>query len=256
MINWDPQLYMKYGNERTQPSIDLTSRIPLINPQTIVDLGCGSGNSTAILRKRWPEADISGLDSSAAMLGEAQKKFPSLRWIEADIGNWRPEGSYDLIFSNAALQWVPNHDELFSNLLSSVNDSGCLAVQVPYHYTSRLHQIIIEVSHDSRWTRQLDRARNALTSHTPAFYYDLLHSNCSRIDIWQTDYYHIMESPEDILEWISGTGLRPYLDALNNESERNDFKALILNGYREAYPRRKDGKVLFPFSRLFLLLHK
>lgn len=256
MIAWDPQLYMKYGNERTQPSIDLTSRIPLRDPQHIVDLGCGAGNSTAILHNRWPKANITGLDSSNAMLDEAQKKFPGLHWVKADIGNWKPESSYDLIFSNAVLQWIPNHDVLFKNLLEYVNDSGYLAVQIPYHYTSRLHQIIIEVSHYQQWTRYLDEARNALTSHKPEFYYDLLHSACSQIDIWQTDYFHVMESVEAILEWISGTGLRPYLEAINNEKDRKVFKALILDGYRQTYHRRKDGKVLFPFSRLFILIRK
>ena len=256
MIHWDPQLYMKYGNERTQPSKDLTARIPLKNPQHIIDLGCGTGNSTAILRNRWPKADITGLDSSKTMLDEAEKKFPELRWVKADISNWKPERNFDLIFSNATLQWIPNHAELFCNILDYVNSSGYLAVQVPYHYTSRLHQIIIEVSHYQQWTRKMGEARSALTSHTPEFYYDFLQSVCSQVEIWQTDYFHIMESAEAILEWISGTGLRPYIKALRSKEEQNDFKKLILAEYRKAYPKRKDGKVLFPFSRLFLLLRK
>lgn len=256
MTTWDPHLYMKFAGERTQPALDLATRIPLAHPQSIMDLGCGVGNSTTILHNRWPDAKITGLDSSDAMLEEANKKNPKIDWLKANIASWKPQNCYDLIFSNAALQWVPNHDRLFCNLLRYVNHSGFLAVQMPYHYTSQLHKIIIEISHKSQWTKRLEGARKALTSHTPSFYYDLLHSNCSQIDLWQTDYYHIMESPKAILEWISGTGLRPYLEALGNDNDRRKFKALILEEYRQAYPRRKDGMVLFPFSRLFLLLRK
>ncbi len=256
MITWDPHLYMKFAGERTQPALDLTSRIPLGQPQSIIDIGCGVGNSTTILRNRWPNAEITGLDNSDAMLEAANKRNPEIHWLKADIASWKPQSCYDLIFSNAALQWVPNHESLFCNLLGYVNHSGFLAVQMPYHYTSQLHKIIIEISHQSQWTKRLEGARKALTSHKPSFYYDLLHSKCSQIDLWQTNYYHVMERPEAILEWISGTGLRPYLEALGNDNDRRNFKAVILEEYRQAYPRRKDGKVLFPFSRLFLLLRK
>ncbi|MDC0994057.1 methyltransferase domain-containing protein [bacterium] len=255
MTDWNPNLYMKYGNERTQPSIDLVARIASSSPQEIIDLGCGPGNSTSILKNRWPNAMVAGLDSSEGMIKQARKDYPNQEWIVGDISDWVADKEYDLIFSNAALQWIPEHQIVFPKLVGFLKDSGVLAVQVPFHYDSPLHKSIVEVSEDERWTGRMNQARSALTYKPASFYYDVLSSISSSLAIWMTEYYHVMESPEAVLDWISGTGLRPFIAALETE-EANDFKKVLLGKYIDAYARQKDDKVIFPFKRQFIVATK
>lgn len=256
MPKWNPQLYLKYGNERTQPSIDLAARIAHQNPTRVVDLGCGPGNSTRILKAQWPKAQIMGLDSSSEMIKQAAEIDSEMEWILADIVEWKPDKCFDIIFSNAALQWVPHHQALFPSLIEKLNVSGVLAVQVPYHYKSRLHDVIWQVSKHADWTDLMEGARNALTSHDAYFYYDILSPICRKVDIWYTEYFHQMESPTAILQWISGTGLRPFLETLSSMEDQERFKKEVLAGYVKAYPRQVDGKVLFPFKRQFIMATK
>ncbi len=253
MPEWDPHLYLQFGSERTQPSIDLVSRVPLANPGRVIDLGCGPGNSTRILRDRWPSAKIAGLDGSGAMITQAQESTPDLEWFLCDIDDWQPAHEYDLIFSNAALQWLPRHGELFARLAGYLPPSGVLAVQLPYHYDSPLHQVVEEVSRDSAWSDRMDSARGVLTHHPSGFYYDVLQPLCSSVQIWETEYLHNMESPAAILDWIRGTGLRPFLESLQSDDERAEFERQVLDGYTKAFPKQKDGRVLFPFRRQFFV---
>ena len=257
MMEWNSSLYLKYGTERTQPAIDLASRIAVENPKRIIDLGCGPGNSTAVLQMQWPEAKLTGLDSSENMIELAKKEYPGIKWIKEDIADWSPHRKYDIIFSNAALQWLSNHDQLFSTFVDRLNQSGVLAVQVPYHYEkSPLHQAVVEVSKQSQWTKNMDLARGALTQETASFYYDVLSPLCRKIDIWETTYFHIMNSPKAILEWISGTGLRPFIESLTSTSDQSLFKEKLLEKITKAYPRQKNGKILFPFRRQFIVASK
>lgn len=256
MPQWDPHLYLQFATERTQPAVDLIARIRLPHPARIIDLGCGPGNSTAMLRQRWPDAHIIGLDNSPEMLAVAAQNAPSEEWLLDDAASWHSEQPFDLVFSNAALQWVPDHQMLFPRLIGQVASDGALAVQVPAHYDSPLHHVALEVAQAAPWRHRLERPSHALTHHVPAFYYRALRPNAAQIDIWETEYYHVVEQPEAIVTWFRGTGLRPFLEALETDQQRSDFEQMVLEGYRQAYPRQPDGRVLFPFRRLFMVAYR
>ena len=256
MPQWDAAQYLKFESQRTQPVIDLIHRIHLENPARVVDLGCGPGNSTAELRRRWPQASITGLDNSSAMIERARRALPEQQWQVADAASWTAGEPLDLVFSNAVLHWLPNHQRLCPRLLEQVAPGGALAVQVPAHYDSALHREILHVSANPAWSDRMEPARRAFTHHSPEFYYDLLGPLSTRIDVWQTIYYHVLEAPESVLEWFRGSGLRPFLEVLAGREERQRFEALLLERYTESYPRRPDGRVLFPFRRLFFVSYR
>lgn len=249
-------MYLRFANERTQPSLDLIHRIRLSDPRRIMDLGCGPGNSTAALRRRWPEAKVVGLDSSPEMIEKARRSYPEGTWVLGDAANWQAEDPFDLIFSNALLHWLPDHARLCPRLLDQVAPGGALAVQVPAHYDSPLHREILAVSKNATWNHRMDAARLALTKEPPALYYDVFHSIASHFDLWETTYYHVLAGPEGVLEWFRGTGLRPFLEALDSDEDRERFEGMLGERYKETYPRRPSGKVLFPFRRLFFVAYR
>jgi trans-aconitate 2-methyltransferase len=252
MPTWDKDLYYRFRAQRTQPSIDLVARIECDQVDDAVDLGCGAGNSTAVLRNRWPDASIVGTDNSDEMLRAAQETDDAVQWLLADIATWQPDQPFDVVFSNAALQWLPDHQSLIPRLFEWVREGGVLAVQLPDHYASALYQVLIDVSNDPRWSARMDAARSSLTRHTVSFYYDLLSSLTDRFDIWTTEYHHELQTHEDILTFHRGTGMRPYLESLS-ESEVDSFEKIVLEGYRNAFPVQANGRVLFPFRRLFFI---
>jgi len=250
---WDPKLYLKFGAERTRPAIDLVARIEAEAPDPIIDLGCGPGNSTAILRARWPQARIIGLDNDSAMLATARGSDPSADWQLGDAGHWTAEPLFDVVFSNAALHWLPDHAAVLARWFGALAPGGTLAVQLPSHRHSLLHQAINELAGEPAWRGRMQQARQALTSHSADFYYDVLSKLTSRIDLWETAYGHIMENPEAILAWVRSTGLRPFLQALPEDAERHRFESALLERVAAVYPRRQDGRILFPFHRLFFI---
>ena len=256
MESWNPSLYLKFGAERTRPAGDLVARIDVPKPRRVIDLGCGPGNSTAILRARWPSAETTGLDSDAAMLAAAAKSDPEVRWVQGDAANWEPTELYDVVFSNAMLQWLPNHAAVVPRWFRAVAPGGALAVQIPAHLESALHRHILAVADEPEWRESTCGARGAINTHSAEFYYDVLCPIAQRIDLWETEYDHVMNGPEDILTWIRGTGLRPFLLALPSEQERQRFESLLLQRVAESYPRRRDGRVLFPFRRLFFVAYR
>jgi trans-aconitate 2-methyltransferase len=256
MPTWDPHIYLQFASERTQPAVDLISRIRLAQPARIVDVGCGPGNSTAMLRQRWPDATIIGLDNSPQMLAAAKQAYPEQQWLLADAASWQADLPFDLVFSNAALQWLPNHEDVFAGLMAHVAPGGALAVQMPDHYESPLHLVTLEVALDQAWQHLMDRPRLALTHEVPAFYYRMLRPYAAQIDIWKTEYYHVVDSPQDIVTWFRGTGLRPFLEALETDEQRSRFEQRVLEGYAQAYPSQADGRVLFPFRRLFVVAYR
>ncbi len=253
MPTWDANLYLQFTNERTQPAIDLVTRIQL-EPKSIVDLGCGPGNSTEILARRWANTDLTGLDSSSAMLAQARKAHPDWHWLEADMATFQSETKFDLVFSNAAIQWVKNHADLLPKLKNLVAAGGALAIQIPAHQRSYLHQAMLEIAKNPQWVDELSKASTALSLETPQFYYDAL-LPANKIELWQTAYQHVMPNAEAILEWIRGTGLRPFLEALPDDDARIQFEALLLEQVRVDYPMQKDGRVLFEFNRLFMIAY-
>jgi trans-aconitate 2-methyltransferase len=256
MSGWDAELYLKFSSERTRPSVDLTARIEVRDARRIIDLGCGPGNSTAVLRQRWPKAHITGLDSSSDMIAASSGSYPDIEWLVGDIAAWRADSPFDVVFSNAALQWVPRHADLFPRLFAQVAPSGALAVQIPSHFNSPMHREILETAGDPSWRHLMGPALNALTKEPPSFYYDLLQPLAARLEMWETEYYHVVDGPRSIIEWFRGTGLRPFLAALENEEQRQRFEALLLERYTLAYRPQKDGRILFPFRRLFIIACK
>lgn len=256
MSPWNAHHYLKFGDERTQPAVDLASRIEIANPKTVIDLGCGPGNSTQVLRGRWPDARLTGLDRSLEMIAAARASYPEQDWVVASLETWLAPEPFDVVFSNAALQWIGNHDRLVTHLLAQVAHGGVLAFQIPSQHYSALRAHIEDVADDAAWRPRMQEAKAALTMENPSYYYDALADQVRRLDIWETEYNHVMEGPESIVDWISSTGLRPFLDALDTDAERTRFVDLLNRKVAASYLRRRDGKVLFPFRRLFVVAYR
>jgi trans-aconitate 2-methyltransferase len=253
VATWDPAQYLQFERERSQPARDLIARIADRSFPRIIDLGCGTGTSTFLLHQQWPSARITGLDSSASMIAAARKGNPGLDWIQEDIRTWTSPEPIDLVFSNAALHWVPDHDELFPRLVRNLAPGGTLAVQMPINSDSPAHRAIRTVAEASGWSTRWGpeplRARVAPAER----YYDLLAPHCSPVQLWETEYVHVMPSTAAIVEWVKGTTLRPYLDALPAKADQEEFLRQIGELVAAGYPLRPDGRVLFPFRRLFLV---
>ncbi len=250
MALWNDAQYLKFGDERTRAARELLARVPLERAERVVDLGCGPGNSTALLRERWPNARLSGLDNSPEMLERARRDFPAIEWTLGDAGSYRASEPLDLLFGNAVFHWLPEHATLFPSLLEQVRKGGVLAVQMPHSFEEPSHRLMREVR------ARLMPGRTPVTSATPvagaAFYYDLLAPQATAVDIWRTTYEHVMLDAAAIVEWVKGTGLRPYLEDLT-EGERTSYLAAYQAAIALAYPARVDGKRLFSFPRLFIV---
>jgi trans-aconitate 2-methyltransferase len=255
MTTWNPDEYLRYGDERSRPSVDLVSRIAIDSPATVIDLGCGPGNSTAVLRQRWPVARVVGVDSSPEMIGTASAANPGQEWIVGSIEEWDPAEPFDVVFSNAALQWLPDHGPLVERLFEHLADGGALAFQIPSIEYALVGDLIREVALEGPWAPQMAKPLGMLTMEHPAFYYDHLAPRARSVDLWETEYVHVMESPSAIVDWISSTGMRPFLEALDSDEDRREFTARLGDRVRESYPVRGHGKVLFPFRRLFVVAY-
>lgn len=251
--DWNPELYLRFNKERIQPSIDLVSRIELSNPKRIVDIGCGPGNSTQILVQRWPNAKIIGIDNSPAMIQKAKSDYPCQEWILADAGKDDINGSYDIVFSNATIQWIPNHADLLLKFGNMISSNGLIAVQLPLFFDMPVSKSIVEIAKNKRWSTITEPVKDLLTIHDYSTYYNYLSELFHSIEIWESDYIHILDSQQSILEMIRSTGLRPYLDKLQDESDKKDFEKMVFEGINKDYPSQKDGKVLFHFKRLFFI---
>jgi len=252
MHGWDAGQYLRFADERTRPALDLLARIDLAAPPRIVDLGCGPGNSTALLRERWPEAKVTGLDSSADMLDAARRDHPGIEFVAGDIAEWSPAEPYDLVCSNAALQWVGDHERLLPRLIDAVAPDGVLAVQMPRNHDFATHALMRQVAAEGPWRDRLAGARDPSPVRPPEFYYDCLAPKSRRIVLWETNYIQIMDGIDAIIAWLHGTGLRPFLARLDEPEQKLflDRYAALLAG---AFPARSDGKVLLPYPRLFFI---
>jgi trans-aconitate 2-methyltransferase len=222
----------------------------------IIDLGCGPGNSTAVLAELWPRATITGLDSSEEMLDHARREYPHHKWILGDISEWAAAVAelYDLVFSNAALQWVEDHATLYPRLLRRVAVEGSLAIQMPYNWEESFHKILRDMESSNAWRRRLPPAGvRRGRSYDPGFYYDLLAPGSTSVSIWETRYTIVMPGVESIVDWLRGTVLRPFLDALPDEEDRKRFVGDYAGALESEYRSRTDGKILFPFRRIFMV---
>jgi trans-aconitate 2-methyltransferase len=251
---WSAQQYVKFEDERTRPVRDLIARIPLGEARLAVDLGCGPGNSTALLAERFPGATVIGVDDSANMLDAARKRLPDTRFELEDIADWsRGEGKVDVILANAALQWLPDHGVLVAALLGRLAPGGALAVQMPHNLDEPAHRHMRAVALLDRWEGRLAAvARPADGQHEPDFYYDVLRGAGAKVDVWKTTYHHVMPDVAAVVEWFKGSALPPFL-ALLNADEQVDFLALYQEAIAPDYAPRADGSVLLPFPRLFFV---
>lgn len=253
-MGWEPDRYLQFSDERLQPAIDLLNRIPLARSERIVDLGCGAGNVTRLLTQRWPEADITGLDSSPEMLDRARRVLPTARFELSGVERWEPDGPPDLLFSNAALHWVGDHSSLFPRLLDSLSPSGVLAVQMPGNFEAPSHRLIRELAASPAWTGKLGPGRMGAVLPM-ADYQHILAPRCTRLSLWETTYWQSMSGPAPVLDWLRGTTLIPYLAPLDDVT-RAAFLAELGASLAAAYPADAIGTTLFPFRRIFILAQR
>jgi trans-aconitate 2-methyltransferase len=249
MPTWDDKQYAKFLDARTRPARELLGRVPLEAAKRVVDLGCGPGNSTELLWQRWPDAKVTGVDSSPEMLEGARKAHPSADWVLSDLRTYEPDGPVDVVFANAVFQWLPDHEKLLTKLLGWLAPGGALAFQMPYNANEPTHRIMRELS---GWAAKVASVKRDAPVETPEFYYDVLAPRARSVDIWQTRYEQVMADGKAIVEWVKGTGLRPFLEALPSE-ERDAYLKDYTAAVDAAYAVRKDGKRLFPFPRLFVV---
>jgi trans-aconitate 2-methyltransferase len=249
---WDPTLYSAFAQPRLRPALDLLARIDAEHPHLVADLGCGTGNVTRILADRWHGATISGIDSSPEMLAAAAASPSRIRWTQADIAKWKPERPADVLFSNAALQWLDGHELLFPALVGQLAPRGTLAVQMPHNHYAASHTVMTETVEAGPWAARLRPLARRFPVHDPDVYYDALAPLVASLDIWETEYLHVLEGDNPVVQWTMGTALRPLLDALTG-AERSEFLAEYARRIAEHYPPHADGKTLFPFRRIFIV---
>jgi trans-aconitate 2-methyltransferase len=258
-MTWDPGQYLKFAGERMRPALDLAARIPLRAPRAIVDLGCGSGNTAQMLGERWPVATITGIDGSQEMLVRARAATTGqerYRWQETDIASWQPEAPVDLVFSNAALHWLDDHPGLFVRLFDTVAPGGVLAVQMPDNFAAPSHVALHDTVTSVRWRGRLASRLRPVPVASAAEYYGWLAPRAGAIDVWTTEYLHVLPagdgSEHPVVAWTRGSALTPFLELLDAAATAAflaDYTACIA----AAYPRLADGRVLFPFKRRFII---
>lgn len=252
MADWNSAQYLKFKAQRTQPALDLASRID-INPLEIIDIGCGPGNSTRVVKNRFPNARAVGADASENMLETARRDNPDCEFIRLDAGGDLSEfsGKFDLVFSNACIQWIPEHEVLLPKLFSMLKSGGELAVQVPVNFDEPIHQIIGRVSSSEKWREKLNLPQLFYTL-TESEYFDILSDLTDDFEMWKTVYFHRMPSIDSIIEWYKSTGLKPYLEVLS-DAEKTEFTNDVIRELEKAYPAQKNGEIIFRFPRLFFI---
>ncbi len=256
MSDWNSRQYLKFEKERTQPAKDLINRIEIDNPNKILDIGCGPGNSTYELKKRWPDAKICGIDNSEDMIYTAKSTYKDIDFAIVNASNQlhTVNEQYDIVFSNACIQWLPNHHKLLREMMELLNNDGILAIQLPMNFNEPIHQLIREVIQREKWAGLISNERE-IDSLSKEEYFELLSNISSDFVLWETIYMHRMPSHESILEWYRGTGLRPYLNQLNEEYHE-DFENDIIELIKEYYPIQKNGEIIFRFPRFFFIAKK
>jgi trans-aconitate 2-methyltransferase len=254
-LAWDPAQYLKFAGPRLRPALDLLQRIDMEAPRSVYDLGAGAGNVTRLIAQRWPEARIVGVDSSAEMLEKAAAENPGIEWQQADLATWRPPEPADVIYSNAALHWIEDHAPVFLALFHSLAAGGVFAVQIPRNFGAPSHTSMGEAARRGPWRARLEPLLRPAPVAEPDVYFDLLAPHAARLDMWETEYLQVLDGEHAVKEYTKSTWLAPLLTALD-EPERSRFEALYTEMVDTAYPRRPDGKTLFPFRRMFIIATK
>jgi trans-aconitate 2-methyltransferase len=253
MADWSAEQYLKFEDQRTRPARDLLAQIPLADARKVVDIGCGPGNSTQLLAKRWPQASITGIDTSADMLRQARERLPGQTFVEANIAHWLVPENTDVLFANAIFQWVPGHLRQLQRLLGALAPGGVLAVQMPDSLDEPAHVLMREVAQLEPWRKTLaEHARGNDELPKPGIYYDALRPLCTRLEIWHTIYNHALDDAAAIVEWVKGTALRPFLEPLE-PPERRQYLVEYTARIAASYPPQTDSRVLLRFPRLFIV---
>jgi len=249
---WNPSVYDLYERERSLPFFDLVSRIDIAEPRRVVDLGCGPGSLTASLARRWPNAEVVGIDSSSEMLENARAMSDApanLRFEQLDIAEWMPSDTDDVVVTNAALQWVPSHRELLPVWLGALRTDAWFAMQVPGNFGADSHRILRETAASQPWRERLNGVlRHEDAVGEPADYLATFLDAGYRTDVWETTYLQLLQGDDPVLEWMRGTALRPVLTVLDDDGA--EFEAALAPRLRDAYPPTAAGTV-FPFRRIF-----
>jgi trans-aconitate 2-methyltransferase len=252
-MTWSPQQYLKFEDERTRPARDLLQAVQTASVKNAADLGCGPGNSTELLAEHFPDASIVGIDNSRDMIAAAQKRLPTVKFRLGSIEEWNEPGPWDLLFANAVLQWVGNHEGLLPRLMASIAPGGSLAAQIPDNLNEPCQSAMREVARGAPFAVKLGKASEARTTiNSEAWYYSLLKPLSSRVDIWRTTYYHPLAGVDAIVEWLKGTGLIPFLKPLSEE-EQAAYLAAYRDELAKSYKPLADGTVILPFPRLFIV---
>jgi trans-aconitate 2-methyltransferase len=248
MHSWDPQQYLRFGDERGRPFVELIARVGASDPRTVADLGCGPGTLTRLLLERWPGARVTGVDASAVMLQRAAA-IAGIDWVRADAAEWQPPVPLDVLVTNATLQWIPGHLELLPSLVGMLAPGGWFAMQVPGNFSEPSHVLRDEVAALPQFARHTDAAARP-GAHDAETYLRTLTALGLDVDAWETTYLHVLRGPDAVFEWVSGTGARPVLEALPDDL-RPAFEDAFRARLREAYPADAEGRVVLPFRRVF-----
>jgi trans-aconitate 2-methyltransferase len=257
MQTWTAEQYLKFEQERIQPCRDLATNAYVEKVRKVVDLGCGPGNTTRVLVEHWPDAGLIGVDSSSETIDVASKTTPDIRWINCDIARWAKTevDKFDVVFSNAALHWVEDYGDLYPKLLARVLSGGALAIQRPVNTDTPAEQLRRQLVHSSKWRDRFAVAIEEWYANDIATYYDQLAPRCQHIRVWNTDYFHVLPDLNAVVEWYKWTGLRPTLNALANDIDREEFLSDFLDGIRDFHPPQADNRILFTVRRGFLVAY-
>ena len=256
MFEWNAKQYSKFEKERTLPSLDLVKAIDCKNVRTTLDIGCGIGNSTAVLKKYFPNAKIIGADSSEDMLTAARKNHSDIEFIKLDAEKELDTVSdrYDVVFSNACIQWIPEHHKLLRRMFNLLNDNGVLAIQTPQQSKHPVHGIITSLADSEKWRGKI-HCKRVFYNLSENEYFDVLSELSDNFRIWEVVYFHSMPSHQAIAEWYKGTGLRPYLEQLT-QNDKDEFLRDFSSEIKKIYPIQKNGEIIFRFPRLFFTVTK
>jgi trans-aconitate 2-methyltransferase len=249
---WDPGKYLMFDDHRSRPFEELVARIRAESPRRVVDLGCGPGHLTETLAKRWPAAAIEAFDSSPEMVAAARE-----RGIDAEVGDvrdWRPRPDADVAVCNAVLQWVPGHEELLRRWAVELPPGAWLAMQVPGNFAAPSHVSTRALAASPKWAPRLAAAglRDEDSVLDPTGYATVLAEAGCAVDAWETTYLHRLTGSDPVLDWLTGTGLRPVRSVLDDAAWQ-EYRADLAPRLRAAYPPRPDGTTWLPFRRVFVV---